>query len=154
MLHRVSPNPCPPRTEHGAFPRARVLVMLVASGAVMSAAWLVHLRFEGTWSFVMALMVSWSMVLPEYALNTHATRTGKRLGLTGAQMASVHLSSGVVFIALISITVLGETLSVAQLCSLVLMLIAIYLILGPDSSERVPGGREDADRESRPRVVA
>lgn len=130
------------------FRRASVLAMLVASGAVMSSAWLMHLRFEATWSFVTALVVSWSMVLPEYALNTHATRTGKRLGLTGAQMASVHLSSGVVFIALISVTVLGERLSIAQLCGLFLMLIAIHLILDPAASQADPGGR--ADHAARP----
>ena len=130
------------------FRRAGVLAMLVASGAVMSSAWLMHLRFEATWSFVTALVVSWSMVLPEYALNTHATRTGKRLGLTGAQMASVHLSSGVVFIALISVTVLGERLSIEQLCGLFLMLIAIHLILDPDASERAV--EKQSERAERP----
>ena len=136
--------------------RIRVLVMLVASGAVMAAAWLAHLRFEGTWSFATALAVSWSMVLPEYALNTHATRTGKRNGLTGAQMASVHLSSGVVFIALISVTVLDEAMSLAQGCGLVLMLMAIFLILGPTESKAVPQIQTQAneDHEDGPRLVA
>ena len=65
-------------------------VLLLLSSTMMALAWLGHLRFEDTWSFWTALAVSWGLVLPEYALNTAATRWGYGV-YSGAQMASIHL---------------------------------------------------------------
>lgn len=105
-----------------------VPVMLALSAVVMSLAWIGHLRFEKEWSFWMALAASWSLVLPEYALNTAATRWGHDK-YTGAQMASVHLSSGVVCIALVSRFVLGEQFVLSQFIGFTLMILSIMLIL-------------------------
>jgi len=72
--------------------------------------------------------VSWLLVLPEYFLNVFSVRWGRGL-FSGAQMASIHLGSGVVCVALIARFYLGEILSWPQLAGFVLMEIAIALIL-------------------------
>jgi uncharacterized protein (DUF486 family) len=104
-----------------------VPVMIFASGAFMATAWLGHLRIRerGWW---VALLVSWAIVLPEYVLNVSATRRG--IGTyTGAQMASFHLCSGVICVALVSRFVLHEPLSNAQLAGIALLAVGIALVL-------------------------
>ena len=103
--------------------------MLVASAAMMAVAWLGHLRFEDDWSFWTALGVSWMIVLPEYALNTTATRGGYGI-FSGAQMASIHLSSGVVCVAVVSRLVLNEPLTPRMVLGFAAMFVAILLIMG------------------------
>jgi len=111
------------------LPRAVVVGMLIASSAMMAMAWLGHLRFQEEWSFWTALAVSWMIVLPEYALNTAATRAGYGF-FSGAQMASIHLSSGVICVALVSQLVLDEPLTLRTLIGFATMFVAIILIMG------------------------
>ena len=108
----------------------------------MAMAWLGHLRFEDDWSFWTALAVSWLIVLPEYVLNTAATRGGYH-AFSGAQMASMHLSSGVICVALVSRIVLEEPLTLRMLIGFATMFTAITLIMGegtrpPKSEETEP----------------
>ncbi|MEM6787510.1 MAG: DMT family protein [Myxococcota bacterium] len=112
--------------------------MLVCSAVMMSLAWLGHLRFEDDWSFWTALAASWSLVLPEYALNTVATRWGYGY-FSGAQMAAVHLSSGVFCVALVSSFVLEEPFTLRQGAGYAVMLIAIALIFSPKRREERDG---------------
>ena|SRR5215469_7801243 len=104
-----------------------VPLMLLAAGLLMSFAWIGHLRFKSL-TFLGALVLSWSMVLPEYILNVFSVRWG-RDQFSGAQMAAIHLASGVVCVALISRLFLGETLRLSQLAGFALMGLAISLIL-------------------------
>jgi len=104
-----------------------VPLMLLTAGLLMSFAWIGHLKFK-SWSFFTALAVSWLMVLPEYILNVSSVRWGRGT-FSGAQMAAMHLGSGVVCVALIARLFLGETLSWSQLAGFVLMGVAIALIL-------------------------
>jgi uncharacterized protein (DUF486 family) len=101
--------------------------MLLMAGFLMSFAWIGHLKFK-SWSFLTALAVSWLLVLPEYILNVFSVRWGRGL-FSGAQMASIHLGSGVLCVALIARLYLGETLSWSQFAGFALMGIAIALIL-------------------------
>ena len=105
-----------------------VPALLLFSSVMMSLAWLGHLRFEDSWSFWLALGASWALVLPEYALNTLATRWGYG-AFSGAQMASMHLSSGVVCVALVSHFVLDEVITFRQVLGLAMMFVSIVLIL-------------------------
>ncbi len=110
-------------------PMKLVLVpsMIFLSGAFMAVAWLAHLRIR-SYGFWPALAMSWAIVLPEYVLNVAATRYGYGT-FSGAQMASFHLCSGVVCVALVSRYILGETLAGRQVLGLGLLAIAMVLVL-------------------------
>jgi uncharacterized protein (DUF486 family) len=104
-----------------------VPAMIFASGAFMATAWLGHLRIReyGWWA---ALLLSWAIVLPEYILNVSATRRG--IGtFTGSQMASFHLCSGVLCVALVSRFLLHESLSRSQLAGFALLAAGMALVL-------------------------
>lgn len=105
-----------------------VPVMIVASGAFMAVAWLGHLRIKER-GFWVALLLSWAIVLPEYLLNVAATRYGHGL-YSGAQMGAIHLCAGVVFVALVSRYVLGESLTGWQAIGFALLVLGMGLILG------------------------
>lgn len=101
--------------------------MIFASGAFMAVAWLGHLRIRDR-GFWVALGLSWLIVLPEYVLNVLATRYGYGT-FTGAQMASFHLCSGVVCVALVSKLVLGEQLGAQQIVGFVFLTIGMLFLL-------------------------
>jgi uncharacterized protein (DUF486 family) len=118
------------------------LCMLLA-GALMSLAWLGHLRFRDSIGFGAALAISWLIVLPEYVLNVAATRYGYDT-YSGAQMATYHLAFGVVCVALVSRFVLGERLTSTQMVGFALLAVAIVLVTHrprtAESEVRPPAG--------------
>jgi len=128
------------------------LCMLLA-GALMSLAWLGHLRFRDSIGFGAALAISWLVVLPEYVLNVAATRYGYDT-YSGAQMATYHLAFGVVCVALVSRFVLGERLTSTQMVGFALLAVAIVLITQqPRTAEsdvrpQVGAGRPAVERSS------
>ena len=117
------------------MPSTAVLVpiLLILSSTMMAFAWIGHLKWSDTWSFWTALGVSWAIVLPEYILNVSATRMGEGI-YTGAQMASIHLCSGVVCVALVSRFFLQEPMSLRQMLGFGLMCLSIVLITGGSNS--------------------
>ena len=102
-------------------------LMLLTAGLLMSFAWIGHLRFK-SWNFFVALAASWFLVLPEYLLNVSSVRWGRGV-FSGAQMAAMHLGSGVLFVTLIAKLYLGESLRWSQYAGFALMGLAIVLIL-------------------------
>jgi uncharacterized protein (DUF486 family) len=128
------------------------LCMLLA-GALMSLAWLGHLRFRDSIGFGAALAISWLIVLPEYVLNVAATRYGYDT-YSGAQMATYHLAFGVVCVALVSRFVLGERLTSTQMVGFALLAVAIVLITQQprtaesDARSQVGVGRPAVERSS------
>lgn len=106
-----------------------VPAMLMLSAVMMSVAWLGHLRFRDRWSFLAALTMTWQLVLPEYVLNTAATRMG-HWEWSGAQMAGIYLAWGVVCMVLVSRLMLNEVLKVQQLTGFAVMVVAMLLIVG------------------------
>ena len=107
--------------------RYLVPLMILASGGFMAVAWLGHLRIR-QYGFWVALALSWATVLPEYVLNVSATRWG--IGTySGAQMASFHLCSGVVCVALVSRLLLHEPISGTQLLGFGLLAAGMALVL-------------------------
>lgn len=101
--------------------------MLIASSAIMATAWLGHLRYKDDLSFWMASLFAWFLVLPEYLLNISAIRWGV-LTYEPSEMAAMNLSSGIVFIALVSHYMLGEELTTQKYIGFGLMIIAMILI--------------------------
>ncbi|HEY2629763.1 MAG TPA: DMT family protein [Usitatibacter sp.] len=104
--------------------------MIFLSGGFMATAWLAHLRFRDQMGFFLALVMSWSIVLPEYILNVVATRYGYGT-FTGAQMASFHLTSGVVCVALVSRFILGEEIGTSQFAGFAFLAVGMFLLLRP-----------------------
>ncbi|MBT8467948.1 MAG: DMT family protein, partial [Deltaproteobacteria bacterium] len=49
--------------------------MLFVSSVIMALAWIGHIRFRHK-GYVLALIASWCLVLPEYILNVSAIRYG------------------------------------------------------------------------------
>lgn len=90
-------------------------------------AWLGHLKYKEDLSFLMATFFAWLLVLPEYILNVSAIRWG--IGVyQPSEMAAINLSSGIVFIALVSHFILGEEISTQKYIGFGLMIIAMGLI--------------------------
>ncbi|MFZ4579823.1 MAG: DMT family protein [Myxococcota bacterium] len=110
--------------------RLLVPLLIAISGAFMASAWLVHLKYRDQIGFFTALLASWAIVLPEYALNVAATRYGFGT-YSGAQMAAFHLASGVVFVALVSRFVLGEPWATRQFVGFLLLTAGMMLMLRP-----------------------
>ena len=104
-----------------------VPLMLLLSSVVMAFAWLGHLRFR-RYRFVVALLASWLLVLPEYLLNVAAIRYGYGV-YSGAEMASFNLCTGVVCVALVSRFFLQEPMNRFQIMGFGLMVAAIALIM-------------------------
>ncbi len=105
-----------------------VPIMIFLSGAFMATAWLGHLRIRER-GFLVALALSWLIVLPEYVLNVAATRLGYGT-YSGAQMAAFHLFSGVICVMLVSKLVLRETLHYHQYIGMALLGLGMVLVLG------------------------
>jgi uncharacterized protein (DUF486 family) len=112
-----------------------VPAMLTLSSAIMAMAWLGHLKYKEDLSFLMAALFAWLLVLPEYLLNVSAIRWG--IGTySPSEMAAMNLSTGIVFIALVSHFVLGEELTTQKYIGFGLMIIAMVLIAEPKPAER------------------
>lgn len=107
--------------------RILVPILIFLSGTFMAMAWLGHLRIREQ-PFWVALALSWAIVLPEYVLNVGATRLGYGT-YTGAQMAAIHLASGVVCVLLVSRFVLGEQLRGTHAVGFALLAAGMTLIL-------------------------
>ena len=107
--------------------------MLISSSAIMAMAWLGHLKYKEDLSFMMASLFAWLLVLPEYLLNVSAIRWGVGV-YQPSEMAAMNLSSGIVFIALVSHYFLGEELSTQKYIGFGLMIIAMVLISGSKSA--------------------
>ena len=111
-----------------------VPIMLILSSGIMAMAWLGDLKYKEDLSFLMAALFAWLLVLPEYILNVLAIRKGVGI-YQPSEMAAMNLSSGVVFIALVSYFILGEELSTQKYIGFGLMIIAMVLISGSESAE-------------------
>lgn len=108
--------------------------MLTLSSAIMAMAWLGHLKYKEDLSFLSAAIFAWLLVLPEYILNVLAIRWG--IGVyQPSEMGAMNLSSGIIFIALVSHFFLGEELTTQKYLGFALMIIAMVLISEPKPAE-------------------
>lgn len=117
--------------------RVRIIlipIMLTLSSAIMAMAWLGHLKYKEDLSFMMASLFAWLLVLPEYLLNVSAIRWGVGV-YQPSEMAAMNLSSGIVFIALVSHFFLGEELTTQKYIGFGLMIVAMILIAESKPSE-------------------
>jgi len=104
-----------------------VPIMLLVSSVLMAFAWLGHVKFKHK-SFLVALIFSWLLVLPEYLLNVSAIRWGVGT-YQPSEMAAINLATGVLCIALVSRMFLGEKLSPRKILGFILMAISVVLVV-------------------------
>ena len=104
-----------------------VPLMLFTSSLLMAFAWLGHIKFRSK-GFLLALLISWIIVLPEYILNVSAIRYGHGV-YTGGEMAAFNLGTGVLSVALVSNLFLKESMNIYQIVGFCLMTWAIVLIV-------------------------
>jgi len=104
-----------------------VPVMLFVSSILMAFAWLCHIKFRKK-HFLVAIVISWLLVLPEYLLNVSAMRWGVGT-FQASEMAAINLATGVICIALVSKVFLGEKLSIRKVFGFVLMAISVVLVV-------------------------
>ncbi len=104
-----------------------VPIMLFVSSVLMSFAWIGHVKFRHK-GFLVALIFSWLLVLPEYLLNVSAIRWG--IGTyQPSEMAAMNLSTGVICIALVSRLFLKERLSIRKILGFILMGVSVVLVV-------------------------
>ena len=111
-----------------------VPTMLIISSAIMAMAWLGHLKYKEDLSFMMAALFAWILVLPEYLLNVSAIRWGVGV-YQPSEMAAMNLSSGIVFIAIVSHFFLDEEISTQKYIGFGLMIISMVLISDSKSAK-------------------
>ena len=102
-----------------------VPAMLFLSSLLMAFAWLGHIKFKHK-GYLVALLVSWVIVLPEYLLNIWAIRWGHGV-FEGGEMAAMNLCSGMMCVALVSRFFLGEKLVPRQISGFILMAVGMVM---------------------------
>jgi hypothetical protein len=111
--------------------------MLFVSSILMAFAWLGHIKFKKR-PFIVALLLSWLLVIPEYLLNVAATRWGDSTPKPGevdagpflpSEMGAINLCTGVICIALVSKYFLGEKLSARKITGFIVMAIGVLLVV-------------------------
>jgi uncharacterized protein (DUF486 family) len=103
-----------------------VLLLFIAAGCMVFA-WLGHLKYN--FSFFKAFLFSWAIVIPEYLLNTYATRMGSSTELfTKLQMSAISIVSGVVIAYLMSIFFFREVYSQRDLIGMSLISIGVLFM--------------------------
>ena len=104
-----------------------VPLMLFASSILMAFAWMGHVKYRHK-GFLVALIFSWLLVLPEYLLNVSAIRWGVGT-FQPSEMAAINLCTGVLCIALVSRIFLGEKFSPRKIYGFILMAISVVLVV-------------------------
>lgn len=111
------------------WPVLRTALLLIASNIFMTMAWYGHLRFKGA-TLIAAIIGSWLLALPEYALQVPANRLGYQSALSAYQLKvlqeGITLTVFMVFAAL----ALNETPGLRQLVSFGLILTAVVVAFG------------------------
>src|SRR6478735_6792769 len=105
----------------GSFLRTAGLLFL--SNCFMTAAWYGHLRFRHA-SLLGAIVVSWLLALPEYALQVPANRLGY-LNLSAYQLKILQECITLIVFMVFARLYLGETLKPRYAVSFILVLSAV-----------------------------
>jgi uncharacterized protein (DUF486 family) len=111
---------------------AALVGMLTLSNTFMNFAWYGHLRFKSA-PLILAILVSWLIALPEYALQVPANRLGHGQ-LSAPQLKVIQEAISVSVFVGVSILYLGETPNWRTGLALILILIAVALAVSPVSA--------------------
>jgi len=101
--------------------------LLIASNVFMTAAWYGHLRARA-WPLWVAIILSWLIALPEYALQVPANRLGHaNFGgpLTAPQLKVIQEAITLIIFGIFSTLVLRERLKWNDLVAFALVFVAV-----------------------------
>ncbi len=103
----------------------RTVLLLVASNCFMTLAWYGHLRVK-QWPLMAAILVSWLIALPEYALQVPANRWGHGT-LSAYQLKILQEAITLVIFVLFARLGLGERFEGKYLVSFALIFAAVWV---------------------------
>lgn len=103
----------------------KTFFLLLCSNCFMTAAWYGHLRFKAL-SIPMAILFSWLLALPEYALQVPANRMGYT-DLSAYQLKIMQESITLVVFIVFAWLFLGETPTWRYLVSMGLIFLAVVV---------------------------
>lgn len=106
----------------------RTVVLLTLSNVFMTLAWYGHLRFRSA-PLGLAILASWLIALPEYALQVPANRLGYG-ALTGYQLKILQEAITLVVFMAFAWWGLGETPGPRQAIAFALILVAVVIGTG------------------------
>src|ERR1035437_1915803 len=102
---------------------ARTVILLFLSNCFMTAAWYGHLRFRHA-SIWIAILASWLLALPEYALQVPANRMGYG-ALSAYQLKIAQEAITLVVFIIFAWLALGETPGLKHIISFALIFGAV-----------------------------
>lgn len=103
----------------------KTLILLICSNCFMTVAWYGHLKFRES-SLFLAILASWFLALPEYALQVPANRVGYG-DLSAYQLKIMQESVTLVVFMLFAWWGLGETPTWRYLISMALIFLAVVV---------------------------
>lgn len=129
----------------------RTIILLILSNAFMTFAWYGHLKFRGT-PLLLAILVSWLIALPEYALQVPANRFGYG-DFTGAQLKIIQEVISISVFLVFNYFYLQEKPTWRVFAAFGLILAAVWLIVYQPSGVDVhqhPAAEAPAPNEQPP----
>lgn len=123
------------------FPRwLSTVLLLVASNAFMTTAWYYHLKQKG-WALGVAILISWLIALPEYALQVPANRLGHISHggpFSAAQLKIIQEAITLVVFGIFSVLVLKEKPRVNELIAFGLIMAAVVVAMSGKANGTAP----------------
>lgn len=123
----------------------RTVLLLIASNAFMTVAWYGHLKYREK-PLILAIVVSWLIAFPEYALQVPANRFGYGQ-LTATQLKVIQEVVSLSVFAAFAWAYLGESPTWRSGLAFLLVVAAVALVGGrkePPTEPRPPGSGSSA----------
>jgi len=112
----------------------RTILLLILSNTFMTAAWYGHLKFR-TAPLLLAILASWLIALPEYALQVPANRYGYG-PFTAAQLKIVQEAISITVFVIFSYFYLQETPTWRTALAFLLIFLAVLLVVQPQAGSK------------------
>jgi uncharacterized protein (DUF486 family) len=105
---------------------AKTIALLICSNTFMTVAWYGHLKFRASW-LPLAILVSWLIALPEYALQVPANRIGAGQ-LSPTQLKIIQEVISVAVFVVFAFFYFRELPTWRTMLAFTLILIAVFLV--------------------------
>jgi len=128
----------------------QTVLLLVCSNVFMTFAWYGHLKFK-TAPLLIAILASWLIALPEYALQVPANRYGhgpEQGRFTAPQLKIIQEVISISIFVLFSIAVLREWPRWNEWLAMLLIIAAVGVMVYPDLLAPRSPGYQDSVRDS------